>query len=93
MKDYEFLTSLSRRCSVCETPTRSLALHSQSMDVPKCPQNWQELWIGYSFIMVSDHTLNQNTTLHKMSIFHMVLVGFHMTTQPSFCLSCLKLLL
>ena len=40
------------RCSVCETPTRSLAIHSQSMDIPKCPENWQELWIGYSFIMV-----------------------------------------
>ena len=49
-----YLSSLIRRCSVCETPTRSLALHSQSMDVPKCPQNWQELWIGYSFIMVSE---------------------------------------
>lgn len=42
------------RCSVCETPTRSLAIHSQSMDIPKCPENWQELWIGYSFIMVSE---------------------------------------
>ena len=57
----KFLPSFCiRRCSVCEIPTRSLALHSQSMDVPKCPQNWQELWIGYSFIMVSDHTLNHN---------------------------------
>ena len=39
---------------MCETPTRSLAIHSQSMDIPKCPENWQELWIGYSFIMVSE---------------------------------------
>ena len=76
---------LSFRCSVCETPTRSLALHSQSMDVPKCPQNWQELWIGYSFIMVSEGTLNQNTTLHQMSIFSLGCsswVSVHLITQP-----------
>ena len=76
---------LSFRCSVCETPTRSLALHSQSMDVPKCPQNWQELWIGYSFIMVSEDTLNQNNTRHQMSIFSLGCsswVSVHLITQP-----------
>ena len=74
---------LSFRCSVCETPTRSLALHSQSMDVPKCPQNWQELWIGYSFIMVSEDSLNQNTKLNQLSHFHFVLLGFHKTTRSA----------
>jgi len=40
------------KCSVCESPTRLIAVHSQSMDVPKCPPNWREMWIGYSFVMV-----------------------------------------
>ena len=86
---------LSFRCSVCETPTRSLALHSQSMDVPKCPQNWQELWIGYSFIMVSEDSRKQHKTcakkkpvakytkLNPLSHFHFVLLGFHKTTRSA----------
>ena len=41
------------RCAVCEAPTKAIAIHSQSMDVPDCPENWIELWIGYSFLMVS----------------------------------------
>ena len=41
------------RCSVCETPTRLIAIHSQSMDIPECPGGWEELWVGYSFLMVS----------------------------------------
>ena len=40
------------RCSVCETPTHVIAVHSQSIEVPDCPAGWQELWIGYSFLMV-----------------------------------------
>ncbi len=40
------------KCSVCEAPTRLVAVHSQTMDVPNCPDNWVELWIGYSFVMV-----------------------------------------
>lgn len=23
------------------------------MDIPDCPAGWQELWIGFSFLMVS----------------------------------------
>ena len=45
------------RCSVCEAPTRAIAVHSQSMNVPECPENWQELWIGYSFVMVISNSL------------------------------------
>ena len=30
-----------------------LAVHSQDMNVPECPRNWEGLWIGYSFAMVS----------------------------------------
>ena len=40
------------RCGVCESPTRTIAMHSQSMDIPNCPDNWIELWNGYSFVMV-----------------------------------------
>lgn len=41
------------RCSVCETTTHVIAVHSQSMDIPYCPEDWEELWIGYSFVMVT----------------------------------------
>lgn len=40
------------RCSVCETPTRFITVHSQTMEIPECPTGWNELWIGYSFLMV-----------------------------------------
>lgn len=39
------------RCAVCETTTRLIALHSQSMEIPDCPQGWEEAWIGYSYYM------------------------------------------
>lgn len=39
------------RCAVCETTTRLIALHSQSMEIPDCPQGWDEAWIGYSYYM------------------------------------------
>lgn len=38
---------------MCEAPTRVIAVHSQSVAIPTCPNGWSELWIGYSFIMVS----------------------------------------
>jgi len=41
------------RCSVCEAPTRVIAVHSQSMLIPDCPGGWDQLWAGYSFLMVS----------------------------------------
>lgn len=40
------------RCSVCEAPTRVMAVHSQSMSIPQCPGGWREIWVGYSFLMV-----------------------------------------
>ena len=45
------------KCSVCETPTKVVALHSQTLNVPECPDNWDYLWEGYSFVMVriSEH--------------------------------------
>lgn len=44
-------TSFSR-CVVCEAPTRVIAVHSQSDLIPDCPSGWENLWIGYSFLMV-----------------------------------------
>lgn len=40
------------RCVVCEVPANVLAVHSQSLNIPDCPQGWTGLWIGYSFLMV-----------------------------------------
>jgi len=39
------------RCSVCEAPTNVIAVHSQSLVIPNCPNGWASLWIGYSFVM------------------------------------------
>ncbi|CAD1476094.1 unnamed protein product, partial [Heterotrigona itama] len=39
------------RCVVCEVPANVIAVHSQSLSIPDCPQGWTELWIGYSFVM------------------------------------------
>ncbi|MEQ2313979.1 hypothetical protein AMECASPLE_007436 [Ameca splendens] len=39
------------RCSVCEAPAMVIAVHSQTIQVPLCPANWNLLWIGYSFMM------------------------------------------
>jgi len=48
------LTRFVSRCSVCETPTQIISLHSQSMDIPDCPEGWQEMWVGFSFLMHTD---------------------------------------
>ncbi len=42
---------------VCEVDTNVLAVHSQDMNVPDCPNNWDSLWIGYSFLMVGHNSL------------------------------------
>ena len=41
------------RCRVCEAPSMVMAVHSQSSMTPDCPEKWQRLWKGYSFLMVS----------------------------------------
>ncbi|KAK8394480.1 hypothetical protein O3P69_006569 [Scylla paramamosain] len=38
-------------CVVCEAPSNVIAVHSQSLSVPDCPQGWSSMWIGYSFVM------------------------------------------
>lgn len=40
------------RCSVCEAPAMVIAVHSQTIQIPQCPEGWSSLWIGYSFVMV-----------------------------------------
>uniref|UniRef100_A0A3B4GG84 Collagen IV NC1 domain-containing protein n=1 Tax=Pundamilia nyererei TaxID=303518 RepID=A0A3B4GG84_9CICH len=39
------------RCRVCEAPAMVIAIHSQTIQIPSCPENWEVLWIGYSFMM------------------------------------------
>lgn len=46
-----FSLSLTR-CAVCEAPAVVIAVHSQTIQIPRCPQGWDSLWIGYSFMMV-----------------------------------------
>ena len=40
------------RCVVCETKANVIAVHSQDMNIPECPNGWDGLWMGYSFAMV-----------------------------------------
>lgn len=54
------------RCQVCESSTRTIAIHSQSNEIPTCPQGWDELWIGYSFLMV--RTICTTRTTHNKKI-------------------------
>lgn len=42
------------RCAVCESRTKVIAIHSQGLDIPSCPRNWEGLWVGYSFLMNTD---------------------------------------
>lgn len=45
------------RCAVCEAPAVVIAVHSQTIQIPRCPQGWDSLWIGYSFMMVRNTVL------------------------------------
>ena len=45
------------RCSVCESITQVIAMHSQNNYIPECPDGWDGLWTGYSFFMVK-HSWN-----------------------------------
>lgn len=44
------------RCAVCEAPAMVIAVHSQTVAIPPCPQGWLSLWIGYSFVMVRENS-------------------------------------
>uniref|UniRef100_A0A3P8SID7 Collagen IV NC1 domain-containing protein n=1 Tax=Amphiprion percula TaxID=161767 RepID=A0A3P8SID7_AMPPE len=45
------LASYISRCSVCETTSNVIAIHSQTTVIPQCPRSWESLWTGYSFVM------------------------------------------
>jgi integrin beta 8 len=51
------IESYVSKCSVCESPAHVIAIHSQSTDVPECPGGWSALWHGFSFAMVSSHSI------------------------------------
>merc|ERR1712004_325290 len=37
-------------CSVCEAKSTTFAVHSQTNEVPACPNGYRSLWLGYSFL-------------------------------------------
>ena len=43
------------RCAVCEAPANVMSFHSLSMTPPPCPNGWNILWQGYSFVMVRSY--------------------------------------
>lgn len=45
------ITPYVSRCAVCETPSHVIAVHSQSQDIPDCPDHWTSVWTGFSFAM------------------------------------------
>jgi integrin beta 8 len=45
------------KCAACEAPGTIFALHSQTMETPECPANYNALWLGYSFLQ---HTSDGN---------------------------------
>lgn len=57
------------RCVVCEAPANVIAVHSQTIEVPDCPNGWEGLWIGYSFLMVSIGTLITLDYRRMMRVF------------------------
>lgn len=67
------------RCVVCETRTRIIALHSQSMDYVDCPTDWEELWVGFSYLMVSKSFLKN---LKKTNNFQAN--SYRINIQPNF---------
>lgn len=61
------------RCSVCESRTSIIAVHSQSMQLPDCPQDWEELWVGYSYLMVCKNMIidfNKTRTNCFLDLFY-----------------------
>merc|ERR1711935_606788 len=42
------------RCTVCKSPSVVLAIHSFTNIDPTCPEKWDELWLGYTFVMGRD---------------------------------------
>lgn len=47
----ELAKNLVSRCVACDVPSAVVAVHSQSTEVPKCPDGWDDLWFGYSYLV------------------------------------------
>merc|ERR1712123_163876 len=52
--DYSYWLSTTEPMPMMMTPIKVLALHSQTMNIPDCPENWVRMWDGYSFVMHTD---------------------------------------
>ena len=52
------------RCAVCEAPANVMSFHSLSMTPPPCPNGWNILWQGYSFVMVSSRSSMTHLNRH-----------------------------
>ncbi len=48
------------RCSVCESRSNVIAVHSYTNNVRdvECPNGWERMWEGYSYLMVSPKALS-----------------------------------
>lgn len=69
-----FFATLRFRCSVCETTSNIIAIHSQTTAIPQCPRDWESLWSGYSFVMVKSKiflcfSLRISRSFHSDSFF------------------------
>jgi hypothetical protein len=51
------------RCAVCEAPANVMSFHSLSMTPPPCPNGWNILWQGYSFVMVCYIRISNNRSV------------------------------
>ena len=53
LKTEEDILPYISRCSVCSGSQYIMARHSYSNELPDCPSNWESLWEGYSYVMVT----------------------------------------
>lgn len=67
------------RCVVCEAPANVIAVHSQSLTIPDCPNGWESLWIGYSFVMVMS-TPSPPFIIFSYKHIQLSLLLFHFST-------------
>jgi integrin beta 8 len=48
--DAENVKPYISRCNVCEAPSNIIAVHSQTDQSPSCPDGYDTMWMGYSFL-------------------------------------------
>lgn len=64
----EVARGIVSRCVVCDVPSAIVAIHSQSIEIPKCPAGWDDMWFGYSYL-VSVPFSNQKSSINHV-LFH-----------------------